>query len=167
MNHISPSPPFTETWPADDVPPRPVRAYLGLGTNLGDRPDNLEQAIAALGETPAITVRTRSQAIITAPWGKTDQPAFLNAVIGLDTVLSPAALLNRCLDVETGMGRIRAEKWGPRLIDIDVLTYGLYRVSGNGITVPHPHMAERDFVMEPLAEIAPHLMPLLTGAQTA
>ncbi|MEM8876913.1 MAG: 2-amino-4-hydroxy-6-hydroxymethyldihydropteridine diphosphokinase [Pseudomonadota bacterium] len=165
MSLTSPSRAFTETWPPDAVPERPVRVYLGLGTNLGSRSDNLEQAIAAVSETDGITFQTRSQAIVTEPWGKTDQPAFLNAVIGVDTVLSPSALLARCLEVEAGMGRIRAEKWGPRLIDIDVLTYGFYRVNGDGLTVPHPHMTERDFVMEPLLEIAPHLTPLITRTQ--
>lgn len=163
MNQTEPTLPFTVTWPADQAPKRPIRSYLGLGTNLGDRAANLEQAIAAVGETAAIMVQTRSQAIISEPWGKTDQPAFLNAVIGIDTTLDPNALLRRCLEIEAGMGRVRGEKWGPRLIDIDVLTYGLYRVDGDNLKVPHPHMTERAFVMEPLAEIAPHLAPLFSS----
>jgi 2-amino-4-hydroxy-6-hydroxymethyldihydropteridine diphosphokinase len=159
--------PFTEHWPADQAQEGPVRAYLGIGTNLGDRAANLEQAIAKLSASNAITVQSRSSAIITPPWGKTDQPDFLNAVIGIDTTLSPRDLLELGLEIERQMGRIRTEKWGPRLIDIDVLTYGFDRIEADGLAIPHPHMLNREFVMAPLREIAPHLVPELTRAFAA
>jgi 2-amino-4-hydroxy-6-hydroxymethyldihydropteridine diphosphokinase len=159
--------PFTEQWPAEQAPAGPVRAYLGIGTNLGDRAANLEQAIARLSASGGITYQSRSSAIITPPWGKTDQPDFLNAVIGIDTTLSPRDLLQRGLEIERQMGRIREEKWGPRLIDIDVLTYGHGRIEADGLSIPHPHMLDREFVMGPLREIAPHLVPDLQSALAA
>lgn len=140
------------------VPETPVRAHIGLGGNIGDRAANLEQAIERIGAVPGITVVARSAFLGTAPWGKTDQDWFLNAAIAVDTTLSARALLDVCLGVETGMGRIRTEKWGPRIIDLDILTYGDAVIDEDGLQIPHPHIAERDFVLRPLAEIAPDLM---------
>jgi 2-amino-4-hydroxy-6-hydroxymethyldihydropteridine diphosphokinase len=156
--------PFSELWPAELKPSTPMRAYLGIGTNLGDRAANLERAIAELSASEGVTFQSRSSAIITPPWGKTDQPDFLNAVIGVDTSLSPRDLLELGLEIERKMGRIREEKWGPRLIDIDVLTYGDHRIETDGLSIPHPHMLDREFVMVPLREIAPHLVPDLQRA---
>ena len=142
----------------DAVPTGPVRAHVGLGGNIGDRKANLETAISRLGETPGITLVARSSFIGTEPWGKTDQEWFLNAAIAVDTTLSARQLLETCLAVETAMGRVREEKWGPRIIDLDILTYGDALIDEEGLQVPHPYIAEREFVLEPLAEIAPDLM---------
>lgn len=142
---------------ADAVPQGPVRAHVGLGGNIGDRNASLNTAIARLAQTPGITIAAVSQFIGTEPWGKTDQDWFLNAAVAVDTTLSPRALLETCLSVERSMGRVREEKWGPRVIDLDVLTYADWLIDEDGIQVPHPYIAERDFVLRPLAEIAPDL----------
>jgi len=130
-----------------------VRAFLGLGTNLGDRAANLEGAVARLSELGAVSAR--SHVMETAPWGYADQPDFLNMVVALDTAL-PAVELHRGIKrIEERMGRVPAVRYGPRVIDIDLLLYGDEVIDTPDLTVPHPRMAERGFVMEPLAEIAP------------
>ena len=111
-----------------------------------------------LAETPGIALAARSTFIGTEPWGKTDQEWFLNAAVAIDTSLSARQLLEVCLGIETAMGRVREEKWGPRIIDLDVLTYGNETIDEDGLQVPHPYIAEREFVLEPLAEIAPDLI---------
>jgi 2-amino-4-hydroxy-6-hydroxymethyldihydropteridine diphosphokinase len=93
----------------------------------------------------------------TPPWGKLDQPDFLNAAAAVETALSPRALLDLCLDVERRLKRVREERWGPRLIDIDILVFGDRVIHETGLEVPHPRMLERAFVLAPLAEIAPGL----------
>ncbi|MFN0263895.1 2-amino-4-hydroxy-6-hydroxymethyldihydropteridine diphosphokinase [Tepidamorphus sp. 3E244] len=139
------------------VPNAPVRAHIGLGGNMGERQANLETAIAKLDATDGIAVVKTSTFIGTEPWGKTDQDWFLNAAIALDTTLSARQLLETCLAIETSMGRVRTEKWGPRIIDLDILTYGDAVIDEDGLQVPHPYIPERPFVLEPLAEIAPDL----------
>jgi 2-amino-4-hydroxy-6-hydroxymethyldihydropteridine diphosphokinase len=127
-------------------------AYVGLGANLGDRERALRQAAELLGARRLSTVRE------TEPWGVTDQPRFLNAVAELETDLPPRELLQRLLDVERSLGRTRGgERWGPRTIDLDLLLYGGETIDEPGLTVPHPRMHERLFVLEPLAELAPGL----------
>jgi 2-amino-4-hydroxy-6-hydroxymethyldihydropteridine diphosphokinase len=132
-------------------------AWLGLGGNLGD-PQN---AMAKALQTFDADVRTRVTAVSsiyrTPPWGETAQPDFLNAVAGVETGRSPRELLDLCLEVENGLQRVRAERWGPRTIDIDILLFGDLAVDEPGLEVPHPRMAERAFVLLPLAEIAPEL----------
>lgn len=128
-----------------------VRAYLGLGTNLGDRRGNLREAIRELSELGSVV--QQSNILETSPWGFTDQPDFLNMAISLDTALSPLDLLRAVKRIEARMGRVPSVRYGPRLIDIDVLLYGDVEMDTPELTLPHPRMAERDFVMIPLSEI--------------
>ncbi len=126
-----------------------VFAYIGLGSNLGDRRAMIADALERLKPRRVSTV------VETAPWGNTDQPAFLNAVAEIETDLEPDALLDRLLDLERGLGRVRHEKWGPRTIDLDLLLYDERRVSTESLSVPHPRLHERRFVLEGLAELCP------------
>lgn len=134
-----------------------IRAYLGLGGNLGDPAAAMGAALRALDATASCSVAAVSSLYRTPPWGKPDQPDFLNAVAAVDTSLTARVLLDLCLEIERGLKRVRAERWGPRLIDIDVLLHGDTRVDEDGLQVPHPRMLDRAFVMVPLAEIAPDL----------
>lgn len=129
-------------------------ALIGLGGNLGDVAATFERALAAL-EAGGVRVVARSSNWKTPPWGKTDQPAFVNACVLTETALTPRALLDLCLAVETSLGRRREEKWGPRVIDLDVLDVDGRSVDEPGLILPHPHLAERAFVLVPLAEIVP------------
>ena len=137
--------------------PPTVDAYLSLGSNLDDRAANLATALALLDDTPGVRLVRVSSVYETEPVGITDQPRFLNLVAKIRTDLTPEELLRACLQVERVMGRRRARRWGPRIIDVDVLLAGQARVSTDDLTVPHPHMRERQFVLVPLAEIAPEL----------
>ncbi|WP_186387604.1 2-amino-4-hydroxy-6-hydroxymethyldihydropteridine diphosphokinase [Stappia sp. TSB10P1A] len=132
-----------------------VRAALGLGSNIGDTLGHLEAALAALAATPGIVVVARSSDYRTPPWGPVPQDDYRNACVVIETRLSPRALLDRCLEIERGLGRVRDVRWGPRVIDIDVLIYGNTRIEEDGLTIPHPRMGERAFVLVPLAEIWP------------
>jgi 2-amino-4-hydroxy-6-hydroxymethyldihydropteridine diphosphokinase len=137
-------------------------AYVGLGANLGDRESSIREAAALIGAQRLSTIRE------TEPWGVTDQPRFLNAVAELDTDLSAPALLQRLLEVERELGRVRdGERWGPRLIDLDLLVYGQETIAGPGLVVPHPRLAERLFVLEPLAELVPDLVVPGAGVVSA
>lgn len=131
------------------------RAWLSLGANLGDRWRQLQGALRRLDERPGIRLVRVSRVIETEPWGKTDQPRFLNLAAELETTLSPMALLKACLDTERAMGRVRHERWGPRTIDIDIIAYERLRLITRGLTLPHPHAHERDFVLRPLRMISP------------
>jgi 2-amino-4-hydroxy-6-hydroxymethyldihydropteridine diphosphokinase len=135
-----------------------ARAYLGLGSNLGDKRAMLHEALRRLDETDGVRVAARSGFYRTPPWGKMDQDWFLNAAAAVETDLPPHDLLAVCLDVERAIGRVRDEKWGPRLIDIDLLTYDGRELADETLTLPHPHLTQRAFVLVPLAEIAPDLM---------
>ena len=134
---------------------KPVRAALGLGSNIGDKQLYLEEAVALLSATPGVTVLTLSSLYRTEPWGMTEQDWFLNACVLIETTLSATELLARCLGVEKELGRVRDVRWGPRKIDIDVLVYGDAQIDADGLTIPHPRMHERAFVLVPLAEIWP------------
>ncbi|GJE60311.1 2-amino-4-hydroxy-6-hydroxymethyldihydropteridine diphosphokinase [Methylobacterium trifolii] len=134
------------------------RAYLGLGSNVGDKAAMLRAAVEGLAATPGIRVVARSSDYRTPPWGDTDQDWFLNAALGIETTLSPHALLDACLGVEQALGRIRERRWGPRVIDIDVLSYAGAEVSDERLVLPHRYVRERAFVLVPLAEIAPDLV---------
>jgi 2-amino-4-hydroxy-6-hydroxymethyldihydropteridine diphosphokinase len=138
-----------------------TRAYIGLGANLGDREATIRAAIAELpGVVGVSTLRE------TDPVGVTDQPRFLNGVAVIETELRPHELLGLLLAVERRLGRERRERWGPRTIDLDLLLYGDEVIDEDGLTVPHPHLQERRFVLEPLAEIAPALVvPGLGGVE--
>jgi 2-amino-4-hydroxy-6-hydroxymethyldihydropteridine diphosphokinase len=125
-------------------------AYVGLGANLGDREAVIRRAAELIGATRLSTI------IETEPWGYANQPAFLNAVAEIDTPLTAQQLIVHLLDVERRLGRERVgPKWGPRLIDLDLLLFGDEVIDEAGLQVPHPRMAERLFVLEPLAELAP------------
>ena len=133
-----------------------VRAFLGLGSNLGDRGGMLSAALGLLAGRDLRIVRT-SRVYESQPWGKTDQPAFLNQVVEIETALSPHALLGRCREVEDALGRVRRERWGPRTIDIDILLYGDCVIDTPALVVPHAELRRRAFVLIPLAEVAPAL----------
>lgn len=133
------------------------RAAIGLGGNLGDVAAAFATALARLDARADCSVVARSSVWRTPPWGKTDQPDFLNMCALLDTTLGPHALLDVCLGLEAEAGRVRFERWGPRVLDIDLLAYGDLAVSDDRLVVPHPRMFERAFVLAPLAEIAPAL----------
>ena len=132
----------------------PVRCYLALGVNLGDRLANLQAAVDLLGALDGIRVRRSSRVYETAPvGGPAAQPDYLNAVVEIETTLPPRELLGACGAVEAELGRERAERWGPRTIDVDVLTYGREEIDEPGLTVPHPRMHQRAFVLAPLLEL--------------
>jgi len=130
-------------------------AYLGLGSNLGDSLKALRRAIQCLDNLPHSRVLTTSAAYRTAPWGVTDQPDFFNAVVALQTRLDPLRLLGHTQMVEKNLGRVATRHWGERVIDIDILLYGQHLIATPELTIPHPWMHERAFVLLPLLEIAP------------
>ncbi|MCC2110491.1 MAG: 2-amino-4-hydroxy-6-hydroxymethyldihydropteridine diphosphokinase [Hyphomicrobiales bacterium] len=130
-------------------------AAIALGSNVGDAAGNLDRAVAAIAASPEIRIDAVSPYYRTAPWGVTDQDWFVNACIAVDTTLSPRDLLARCLEIETEMGRVRDRRWGPRLIDLDLLYYGDLAIDEPGLVVPHPHLFDRAFVLRPLADIRP------------
>ena len=132
-------------------------AYLGLGSNIGDKAATLAEAVARLAVTPGIRITARSADYRTPPWGDTDQDWFLNAAIGIETSLTPHELLEAGLAIEAAMGRVRERRWGPRVIDIDVLSYEGAAISDERLILPHRFVRERAFVLVPLAEIAPAL----------
>ena len=135
-----------------------MRAYVGLGSNLGDREATLRQALAALGEVPGVRIVAVSSFRETDPVGFLDQPRFLNGAAAVETELSPQELLAALLEVERGLGRTRGpERYGPRTIDLDLLVYGDLALAEDGLELPHPRLHERRFALEPLAELAPGL----------
>jgi 2-amino-4-hydroxy-6-hydroxymethyldihydropteridine diphosphokinase len=134
-----------------------ARAALSLGGNLGDARAIIAAALAAL-EASGVRVVARSSDYRTRPWGKTDQPDFTNVSAVVETALPPLDLLAVCLEVERQLGRVRHERWGPRLIDIDLIAYDDVRMDTPALTLPHRHAHERGFVLIPLAEIAPDLL---------
>jgi 2-amino-4-hydroxy-6-hydroxymethyldihydropteridine diphosphokinase len=131
-----------------------LQATIGLGGNIGDPPQAMAQALRSLEARDDCRVMAVSRLYRTPPWGKTDQADFFNACALLETSLSAKDLLDLCLSIERGMKRVRIERWGPRTIDIDVLTYGDRQIHEEGLDVPHPRMVERGFVLMPLADIA-------------
>jgi len=139
--------------PGSEDSPR-IRAFLGLGSNLGDRLANLQQAVDLLARMEGLAVLRSSRVYETEPVGPA-QPDYLNAVVEVSTSLPAKKLLECCLAVENEMGRLRGERWGPRVIDIDVLTYGREEIDDPGLVVPHPRMHERLFVLAPLLELEP------------
>ncbi|MEO9459175.1 MAG: 2-amino-4-hydroxy-6-hydroxymethyldihydropteridine diphosphokinase [Lentilitoribacter sp.] len=135
-----------------------ARAALGIGGNLGDTKQNLINVISNLAHQLDVEVLSVSKLYKTPPWGKTDQPAFLNACMLVETSLSARQLLDKCLDIEQKLGRVRGERWGPRQVDIDILFFGDEVIAEEGLEVPHPRMTDRAFVMQPLSDIAPDEM---------
>jgi len=142
-------------------------AYIGVGANLGARRARCEAAVAALGKVPGIRVERVSRWRETAPVGPVPQGAFINGAVRVATTLGPRALLDACLGIERAMGRVRRVPKGPRVIDLDLLLFGASVLDEPGLTVPHPEMAGRRFVLEPLAEIAPEARHPVTGRTAA
>ena len=132
-------------------------AYVGLGANLGAREEALRRALELLAEADGVSVLAVSQLRETEPVGVVDQPPFLNGAVALETTRSARELLDLLLAIEASLGRIREERWGARTIDLDLLVYGDEVVDEPGLRVPHPHLDERRFALEPLAELAPEL----------
>lgn len=133
------------------------KAYLGLGSNLGDKAANLRSAVQLLAEDACCTVVRMSSLYSTRPVGVEDQPDFLNAVVEIRTSLEPHKLLAKCQEVERKIGRKRTMRWGPRVIDLDILIYEEVALGSDDLTIPHPRLHERAFALAPLAEIAPGL----------
>lgn len=137
----------------------PATAYLGLGSNLGDRLAHLRQAVRQLdSEAPRLSVTAVSPVYETEPIGGPEQGAYLNIVAEISTSHSPQDLLRRCLEVERHAKRIRKERWGPRTLDIDILWMDGISVSQDKLTIPHPRMRQRRFVMMPLGDLAPEFL---------
>ena len=135
------------------------RAYVGLGSNLGDRGGTLARAVGLLGERPGVEVVATSSILETDPVGYLEQPAFLNAVVAVETSLSPAEILAALLDIERELGRTReGPRYGPRTIDLDLLLVVGVTIDEPGLTLPHPRLHERAFALEPLAELDPLLV---------
>lgn len=132
-----------------------TKALIGLGGNVGDVQATLEEAVALFADGKDVTLLARSADYRTPPWGVTDQPPFINCAIAVTTTLPPRDLLTRALNVERALGRNREheQRWGPRTIDIDLIAYGDVAIDEPGLTLPHPRLFERAFVLVPLAEI--------------
>ena len=140
------------------------RVYIGLGSNLAEPRQQLEAALAALGRLPQTTLSAISSLYASDPLGPPDQPRYINAVAALDTELAPLQLLDALQRIEQEQGRVRkAERWGPRTLDLDILLFGNRLLSEERLTVPHYHMHARAFVLYPLAEIAPTDLQLPDG----
>jgi|SRR5690606_12327983 len=136
----------------------PVQACIGLGANLGDAAAAVRAAFPALAALPGTRLLACSRLYRTPAWGRTDQPDFINAAAVLETTLAPQALLQGLLGIEREAGRRRdgdAGRWGPRVLDLDLLLYGAHVLDEPGLQVPHPYLHQRAFVLAPLAEIAP------------
>ena len=128
-------------------------AFIGIGTNMGDRALNIKNATNALKHLPETTVLAVSNIYETEPWGLKEQPNFLNGVIKVSTSLSPNALLGALLGIEAAMDRVREVKNGPRVLDLDLLIYDNVNLSSSELTLPHPYIMEREFVLKPLTEL--------------
>lgn len=131
--------------------------FVALGSNIDGPERQLARAFVALAHLPATCVLRRSSLYRTPPWGDLDQPDFINAVAELETALAPLELLDALLEIERAAGRVRVRRWGPRVLDLDLLLYGSECINMPQLQLPHPRMHERAFVMLPLAEIAPDL----------
>ena len=135
-----------------------TKVYLGLGSNVGDREQQLNEALRLLDAQPGIQVTQVSSLFETAPVGYVDQPDFLNLCAEIETHLTPQEVLDCGLKIEQQLHRVRKERWGPRTLDIDILLYGNEIIENQALSVPHPRMAERAFVLVPLQEIAPEVI---------
>jgi len=134
-----------------------AKAFVGIGSNLGDREEHLRRAVELLAAEDEISVLASSQLRETEPIGPVAQGPFLNGAVQLETELGPRELLERLLAIEERLGRVRRERFGPRTIDLDLLVYEDAVVDEPGLTLPHPLLHERRFALEPLAELAPDL----------
>lgn len=138
-------------------------AYIGIGSNVGDKQGNCRRAIEALGSDPRNRLVRCSPLYNTEPVGKTDQDWFVNGVVSLKTSMEPRELLEFLVSIERKMGRVREEKWGPRTIDLDILFYGDEILNETDLRVPHPRLHERRFVLVPLKDVAPDLVHPVLG----
>jgi 2-amino-4-hydroxy-6-hydroxymethyldihydropteridine diphosphokinase len=138
------------------VPPPRERAYVALGSNLGDRAQHLAAARAALARLPETRLVAASDIEETAPLGGMAQPAYLNQMILLETGLDPHRLLAECQRIEREQGRVRAEHWGARTLDLDIVRFGDRRIQAPDLTVPHPELPNRDFWQRELSQLSPH-----------
>ena len=134
------------------------RVYIGLGSNCGFKQENLAVARNKVTELEGTGISKSSSLYLTAPWGRTEQEDFINQVIEIETALEPLALLQGLQEIEIKMGRQRKEKWGPRIIDLDILLFGEEIIALQELVIPHPHLYARLFVLIPLQEIAPQLV---------
>lgn len=132
--------------------------YIGLGSNTGNKMENLNRAVDEMSNTEGIRIQNRSSMYITEPWGKIDQDDFVNQVIEIETLLSPLQLLSALQKIEIKMGRQRIVKWGPRNIDLDIILYGNEIIHSSELIVPHPYAQQRLFVLVPLQEINPGIV---------
>jgi 2-amino-4-hydroxy-6-hydroxymethyldihydropteridine diphosphokinase len=137
---------------------RSEEALIGLGGNLGDPVKSMRDALDMIGQDRDCRVEAVSSFWRTPPWGKFDQPDFINACARVSTRLEPRGFLDLCLQIEKVLKRVRNERWGPRSIDIDILFFGERVIKQEGLVIPHPRIAERAFVLVPLAEIAPDVV---------
>ena len=147
--------------------PAPVIAHLGLGSNLGDRAENIAEAIRRIDAMAHTTVVATSPLYESEAWYVTEQPQFINACITVETTAHPRELLDALLAVEEAMGRVRNVPKGPRTIDLDILFWGDDVIDAEGLTVPHPGVLERPFVLVPLVDLAPDLVHPRTGRTLA
>lgn len=136
-------------------PQHPTIVYLGLGSNIDDPPRQLAAAVAAIERLPSTNLLRRSPVYASKPWGKLDQPDFLNMVVEIETNLSPHTLLRHCKHIEAEQGRTEGERWGPRPVDIDILIFGNRTIRTASLVVPHPRMWDRAFVLRPLGDLKP------------
>ncbi len=132
----------------------PHTAHIGIGSNLGSPGENCLAAMERMDAHESIAITSRSSLYETEPFGKTDQNRFVNAVVQIDTALTPGELLEAVLKIEQDMGRVRKEKWGPRIIDLDILFYEDRIIKEKALEIPHPGIPERSFVLIPMKEIA-------------
>ena len=138
------------------------KVYISLGSNMGDKEKNINEAIDRLKKIKDIRVTKVATIIETVPWGYENQDSFKNSAIEIETILSPKELMEKLLNIEKEMKRERIIKWGPRIIDLDIILFDDYVTSDDYVTLPHPRMEEREFVLEPLNEIAPNVIHPLT-----
>jgi 2-amino-4-hydroxy-6-hydroxymethyldihydropteridine diphosphokinase len=134
-----------------------VTVYLGLGSNLGDRAAYLRLGLEEIGKLPGTRVQAVSHLYCSKPWGRPDQPDFMNLVAEVSTHVEPEALLDSCKRIEREAGRTPGERWGPRVLDVDILLYGNQQISTERLTVPHERIWERQFVLQPLSDLRPDL----------
>ena len=140
-----------------------MRAYIGLGSNLGEREDNIRAALEAIAGLPDTDLVRVSSLYDTEPVGEVDQPNFLNAAVVVDTELDARTLLWNLMLIEKRLGRVRTQRWGPRTIDLDLLLYGDDVIEDDDLRVPHPEIIRRSFVLVPLVELEPRLVHPGTG----
>ena len=143
------------------------KAYLGIGSNMGDRRKFLSDAVAALGAHPEIEVKQVSDYIVTEPYGEVEQEDFLNGALEIETILGPEELLEVLHEIEHGAGRERIVHWGPRTLDLDILFYDRICYESDDLVIPHPDLENRVFVLQPLSTIAPYWRHPATGKTMA